>query len=169
MCLLQGRTRVENLLDSDDVRYMLGALTALGIDLHETRQENRVEVTGCGGVFPVAKQVSRAGPPRGVPAWGAGGVWLGEFATMEGHAKSIGSLRSFALCSLARHATTSASCFLSALLSAQSHFLKPGASLLCQTAAEGEAAPAVELFLGNAGTAMRPLTAAVAVAGGHRR
>jgi 3-phosphoshikimate 1-carboxyvinyltransferase len=91
--LAQGRTRVENLLDSDDVRYMLGALTALGIELDETREENRVEVTGCGGIFPVAKQ----------------------------------------------------------------------------TATEGDAAPAVELFLGNAGTAMRPLTAAVAVAGGHRR
>jgi hypothetical protein len=54
----QGRTRVENLLDSDDVCYMLGALTALGIELDETREENRVEVTGCGGIFPVAKQVN---------------------------------------------------------------------------------------------------------------
>jgi 3-phosphoshikimate 1-carboxyvinyltransferase len=64
--------------DSDDIRYMVGALKALGIEMKENWETGEFVVKGCAGKFPV----------------------------------------------------------------------------------EG-----AELFLGNAGTAMRPLTAAVAVAG----
>jgi hypothetical protein len=80
VCVIrQGRTRVENLLDSDDVRYMLGALTALGIELDETREENRVEVTGCGGIFPVAKQVNMP-RLRKDNSCGGGGIRLSALA-----------------------------------------------------------------------------------------
>ncbi|CAM8907497.1 unnamed protein product [Rhodiola kirilowii] len=82
--LSEGTTVVENLLDSDDIHYMLGALKALGLDVEEQKAEKRAIVVGCGGKFPV-----------------------------------------------------------------------------------GESKGEVQLFLGNAGTAMRPLTAAVAAAGGN--
>lgn len=81
---------VENLLDSEDVRYMVEALKTLGYEINEERSENRIVIKGSGGVFPVAKSAE-------------------ESNTM------------------------------------------------------------VKLFLGNAGTAMRPLTAAVAAAGGNAR
>jgi 3-phosphoshikimate 1-carboxyvinyltransferase len=77
---------IENLLDSDDVRYMVGALKTLGVKVEEDWSINRVVVTGCAGAFPVGKEAKE-----------------------------------------------------------------------------------IELFLGNAGTAMRPLTAAVAVAGGQSK
>ncbi|KAL5571941.1 hypothetical protein UlMin_021538 [Ulmus minor] len=82
--LSEGTTVVDNLLDSDDVHYMLGALRTLGLNVEEDRAAKRVTVGGCGGQFPVGK----------------------------------------------------------------------------------EAKDEVQLFLGNAGTAMRPLTAAVTAAGG---
>ncbi|XP_024522505.1 3-phosphoshikimate 1-carboxyvinyltransferase 2 isoform X1 [Selaginella moellendorffii] len=85
--LAEGTTFVENLLDSDDVRYMVAALKTLGLDVSEDRANNTATVVGCGGKFPVKEQ-------------------------------------------------------------------------------NGEG---IELFLGNAGTAMRPLTAAVAVAGRNAR
>lgn len=78
---------MDNLLNSDDVHYMLGALRTLGLKVEEQLENKRVIVQGCGGKFPV------------------GNGSAGE----------------------------------------------------------------VELFLGNAGTAMRPLTAAVTVAGGNAR
>ena len=84
--LSQGTTVVENLLDSEDVRYMVGALRSLGLDVQEDRAANKAIVVGCSGRFPV-----------------------------------------------------------------------------------GSKAQPVELFLGNAGTAMRPLTAVVAAAGGLAR
>ena len=77
---------MENLLDSEDVRYMVGALKTLGLDVQEDRVANKAIVVGCSGRFPA-----------------------------------------------------------------------------------GSKAQAVELFLGNAGTAMRPLTAVVAAAGGLAR
>eukprot|EP00898_Chlorokybus_atmophyticus_P002917 jgi/Chlat1/3626/Chrsp237S00798 len=51
--LSQGTTRVENLLDSDDVRYMVQALHTLGLRVDEDRAANLATVEGCGGVFPV--------------------------------------------------------------------------------------------------------------------
>lgn len=75
---------VDNLLNSEDVHYMLGALNTLGLSVEADKVAKRAVVVGCGGKFPV------------------------EDAKEE-----------------------------------------------------------VQLFLGNAGTAMRPLTAAVTAAGGN--
>ncbi|KAI7742057.1 hypothetical protein M8C21_030063 [Ambrosia artemisiifolia] len=83
--LSQGTTVVDNLLNSDDVHYMLGALRTLGLRVEEDGAIKRAVVEGCGGVFPVGR----------------------------------------------------------------------------------EAKDEIQLFLGNAGTAMRPLTAAVTAAGGN--
>lgn len=51
--LAEGTTVVRNLLDSDDIRYMVGALKALGIKLEERWEEGIMVVEGCGGRFPV--------------------------------------------------------------------------------------------------------------------
>lgn len=83
----QGRTVVDNLLSSDDIHYMLGALKTLGLYVEDDNGNQRAIVEGCGGQFPVGKNSEQE----------------------------------------------------------------------------------IQLFLGNAGTAMRPLTAAVTVAGGHSR
>lgn len=83
--LSEGTTIVDNLLNSDDVHYMLGALRTLGLRVEEDGAIKRATVEGCGGLFPVGK----------------------------------------------------------------------------------EAKDEIQLFLGNAGTAMRPLTAAVTAAGGN--
>ncbi|KAK4379402.1 hypothetical protein RND71_001264 [Anisodus tanguticus] len=83
--LSEGRTVVDNLLSSDDIHYMLGALKTLGLHVEDDGENQRAIVEGCGGLFPIGKK------------------------------------------------------------------------------SEEE----IQLFLGNAGTAMRPLTAAVTVAGGH--
>lgn len=83
----QGTTVVDNLLSSDDIHYMLGALKTLGLNVEEDIANQRATVEGSGGLFPVGK----------------------------------------------------------------------------------ESKEEIQLFLGNAGTAMRPLTAAVAVAGGNSR
>nr|QEG99499.1 5-enolpyruvylshikimate 3-phosphate synthase [Sorghum halepense] len=82
--LSEGTTVVDNLLNSEDVHYMLGALNTLGLSVEADKVAKRAVVVGCGGKFPV------------------------EDAKEE-----------------------------------------------------------VQLFLGNAGTAMRPLTAAVTAAGGN--
>jgi len=83
--LSEGTTVVDNLLNSDDVHYMLGALRTLGLRVEEDGANKRAIVEGCGGLFPVGK----------------------------------------------------------------------------------ESREEIQLFLGNAGTAMRPLTAAVTAAGGN--
>ncbi|KDP28768.1 hypothetical protein JCGZ_14539 [Jatropha curcas] len=83
--LSEGTTVVDNLLNSDDVRYMLGALRTLGLHVEDNSELKQAIVGGCGGYFPVGK----------------------------------------------------------------------------------ESKDDIELFLGNAGTAMRPLTAAVTAAGGN--
>ncbi|KAF6152556.1 hypothetical protein GIB67_013003 [Kingdonia uniflora] len=86
--LSEGTTVVDNLLNSEDVHYMLGALRTLGLHVEEDGANKRATVTGCSGQFPVGK---------------------------------------------------------------------------------GTKEEEVRLNLGNAGTAMRPLTAAVAAAGGNSR
>ncbi|XP_043716176.1 3-phosphoshikimate 1-carboxyvinyltransferase 2-like [Telopea speciosissima] len=83
--LSEGSTVVDNLLSSDDIHYMLGALRTLGLHLEEDSANERAIVEGCGGQFPAGK----------------------------------------------------------------------------------ESREEIQLFLGNAGTAMRPLTAAVTAAGGN--
>ncbi|CAH9127263.1 unnamed protein product [Cuscuta epithymum] len=86
--LSQGTTVVENLLNSDDVHYMLGALRTLGLRVEQDSAIQQATVEGSGGLFPVSNDSSN---------------------------------------------------------------------------------DEIQLFLGNAGTAMRPLTAAVVAAGGNAR
>ncbi|KAH6789553.1 RNA 3'-terminal phosphate cyclase/enolpyruvate transferase [Perilla frutescens var. frutescens] len=83
--LSEGTTVVDNLLSSDDIHYMLGALRTLGLHVEEDKANQCAVVGGSGGLFPASK----------------------------------------------------------------------------------EAKDEIQLFLGNAGTAMRPLTAAVVAAGGN--
>ncbi|CAH8383740.1 unnamed protein product [Eruca vesicaria subsp. sativa] len=83
--LSEGTTVVDNLLNSDDINYMLDALKKLGLSVEIDSENNRAVVEGCGGIFP---------------------------ASLD---------------------------------------------------SKGD----IELYLGNAGTAMRPLTAAVTAAGGN--
>ncbi|KAL6764061.1 plastid EPSP synthase [Haematococcus lacustris] len=52
--LAEGTTLVKNLLDSDDIRYMVGALKALGVQLEERWDRGEMLVQGCGGRFPAA-------------------------------------------------------------------------------------------------------------------
>nr|AAL27697.1 5-enolpyruvylshikimate-3-phosphate synthase [Dicliptera chinensis] len=85
--LSEGTTVVENLLSSEDIHYMLGALRTLGLAVEEDKANQKAVVEGCVGQFPASK----------------------------------------------------------------------------------EGKDEVQLFLGNAGTAMRPLTAAVVAAGGNAR
>ncbi|GAA5497140.1 3-phosphoshikimate 1-carboxyvinyltransferase [Rubritalea halochordaticola] len=47
--LAEGKTEITNLLDSDDVRYMLGALKQLGVDYELSEDGTRCVVTGKGG------------------------------------------------------------------------------------------------------------------------
>lgn len=56
--LSQGRTIVENLLESDDTARMLDALRKLGITIDESARftENRIIIEGNGGAFDVSSQ-----------------------------------------------------------------------------------------------------------------
>ncbi|MFA0076678.1 3-phosphoshikimate 1-carboxyvinyltransferase [Vibrio artabrorum] len=49
--LSTGTTRLTNLLDSDDIRHMLNALTQLGVHYQLSEDRTVCEVTGVGGVF----------------------------------------------------------------------------------------------------------------------
>lgn len=49
--LSHGTTRITNLLDSDDVRHMLTALTALGVKLELSQDRQQCLVTGRGGAL----------------------------------------------------------------------------------------------------------------------
>lgn len=51
--LAEGTTTVTHLLESDDVRWMVEALKTLGIPFMEQRDQQKIEITGCGGFFPV--------------------------------------------------------------------------------------------------------------------
>ena len=50
----KGETRISNLLDSDDVRHMLGALRELGVDYQLSADKKDCVVTGLGGPFALA-------------------------------------------------------------------------------------------------------------------
>lgn len=52
--LAQGRTEIEELLDSDDTRVMVAALQRLGIDCRHDIANRRAVVVGGGGRFPSA-------------------------------------------------------------------------------------------------------------------
>ncbi|HIL88536.1 MAG TPA: 3-phosphoshikimate 1-carboxyvinyltransferase [Deltaproteobacteria bacterium] len=49
--LAEGTTKIRNLLDSDDIRALIGAFDQLGVEYTEDRAENRVTVVGQGGPF----------------------------------------------------------------------------------------------------------------------
>ncbi|MEN4911248.1 3-phosphoshikimate 1-carboxyvinyltransferase [Erwinia amylovora] len=49
--LAKGTTRLTNLLDSDDVRHMLDALQALGVQYSLSADRTRCEITGQGGAL----------------------------------------------------------------------------------------------------------------------
>ena len=51
--LANGTTTLHNLLDSDDIRYMLKALTALGVNYQLNDDKTECVVEGLGGVFDV--------------------------------------------------------------------------------------------------------------------
>ncbi|KAH0456050.1 hypothetical protein IEQ34_013957 [Dendrobium chrysotoxum] len=53
--LSEGTTFVDNLLDSDVVRYMLVALKTLGLSVEDDPSAKRATVVGSGGQFPVGK------------------------------------------------------------------------------------------------------------------
>lgn len=53
--LSKGTTRLTNLLDSDDVRYMLDALTALGVHYQLSDDKTICDITGVAGFFTVDK------------------------------------------------------------------------------------------------------------------
>ncbi|GLW39269.1 3-phosphoshikimate 1-carboxyvinyltransferase [Pectobacterium actinidiae] len=55
--LAEGKTRLTNLLDSDDVRHMLTALTALGVEYHLSSDRTVCEITGLGGAFTAAQSL----------------------------------------------------------------------------------------------------------------
>ncbi len=50
----KGTTHLTNLLDSDDVRHMLNALTELGVSHRLSASRTECEIDGLGGVFPKA-------------------------------------------------------------------------------------------------------------------
>ncbi|AVT59087.1 3-phosphoshikimate 1-carboxyvinyltransferase [Pectobacterium versatile] len=53
--LAEGKTRLTNLLDSDDVRHMLTALTALGVEYHLSPDRTVCEISGLGGAFTTSQ------------------------------------------------------------------------------------------------------------------
>nr|AAL65913.1 5-enolpyruvylshikimate-3-phosphate synthase [Orychophragmus violaceus] len=52
--LSEGTTVVDNLLNSDDINYMLDALKKLGLNVERDSENNRAVVEGCGGIFPAS-------------------------------------------------------------------------------------------------------------------
>ncbi|WP_233948031.1 3-phosphoshikimate 1-carboxyvinyltransferase [Pectobacterium versatile] len=53
--LAEGKTQLTNLLDSDDVRHMLTALTALGVEYHLSSDRTVCEISGLGGAFTTSQ------------------------------------------------------------------------------------------------------------------
>ncbi|CAH0533085.1 3-phosphoshikimate 1-carboxyvinyltransferase [Vibrio stylophorae] len=53
--LAQGTTHVTNLLDSDDIRHMLNALKALGIEYQLSENKTECTIQGNGGLFEVSE------------------------------------------------------------------------------------------------------------------
>ena len=58
--------------DSEDIRYMVGALKTLGVELVEDWENSRLVVTGCGGSFPGVQRRLIACLP--VPRWNGVGT-----------------------------------------------------------------------------------------------
>jgi 3-phosphoshikimate 1-carboxyvinyltransferase len=56
--LATGKTTLTNLLDSDDIRHMLNALTKLGVSYQLNESKTECEVTGLGGKFSSKEPIS---------------------------------------------------------------------------------------------------------------
>ena len=56
--LANGTTHITNLLDSDDVRHMLNALTALGVSYQLSACRTKCEVQGIGGLFQLPQAIT---------------------------------------------------------------------------------------------------------------
>lgn len=56
--LAKGTTRVTNLLDSDDIRHMLNALRALGVNYQLSEDKTLCQIEGLGGPFHVQDGLS---------------------------------------------------------------------------------------------------------------
>ena len=56
--LANGTTHITNLLDSDDVRHMLNALTALGVSYQLSACRTKCEVQGIGGLFKLPQAIT---------------------------------------------------------------------------------------------------------------
>ncbi|QJR79352.1 3-phosphoshikimate 1-carboxyvinyltransferase [Alteromonas pelagimontana] len=56
--LAEGETVLTNLLDSDDIRHMLNALSALGVQYELDASRTVCKVTGVGGAFAVAEPLT---------------------------------------------------------------------------------------------------------------
>ena len=56
--LAKGTTTVTNLLDSDDIRHMLNALKALGVNYQLSEDKTCCEVEGLGGAFQIENGLS---------------------------------------------------------------------------------------------------------------
>jgi len=54
----KGETRISNLLDSDDVRHMLGALAQLGVSYQLSADKKECVVTGLGGSFSLTSSLA---------------------------------------------------------------------------------------------------------------
>ncbi|KAK7837317.1 3-phosphoshikimate 1-carboxyvinyltransferase [Quercus suber] len=54
--LSEGTIVVDNLLNSDDIHYMLSALRTLGISVLEGKAVKKAIVEGCGGLLPMGKE-----------------------------------------------------------------------------------------------------------------
>ncbi|TKY63720.1 3-phosphoshikimate 1-carboxyvinyltransferase [Spatholobus suberectus] len=54
--LSEGTTVVDNLLYSEDIHYMLGALRTLGLHVEDDKTTKQAIVEGCGGLFPIGRE-----------------------------------------------------------------------------------------------------------------
>ena len=95
--LARGDTRIEGLLEADDVDRMLGALQALGISLERVDEQGVTIVHGAAGAFPVkhaALSLGNAGtafrPLTAVLAFSGGDYRLSGVPRM--HARPIADL-----------------------------------------------------------------------------
>ena len=95
--LARGDTRIEGLLEADDVDRMLGALQALGIPLEHVDEQSATIVHGAAGAFPVkhaALSLGNAGtafrPLTAVLAFAGGDYRLSGVPRM--HARPIADL-----------------------------------------------------------------------------
>lgn len=77
--LAHGKTVLTNLLDSDDVRHMLNALTALGVSYTLSADRTRCEIIGNGGPLhtqKVPRSCSSVTPERQCVRWRQHFAWV---------------------------------------------------------------------------------------------